>query len=144
MSMSPCPCLHVRVSMSMSPSLHVSMSPFLHVSMSLFYVSMFPCSISMSPCFRFRKQKTELTENGNLRCFAANGKRKQQTSVCLLQAETENRSLFSLVGKGNQRLLFQQPRPSMIICWELCAVGQASNYQNIGLKFAGVERLRRS
>jgi hypothetical protein len=38
-------------------------------------------------------------ENGNFRLFAANGKRKWQTSVCLLQTETGNGSLFSLVGK---------------------------------------------
>jgi hypothetical protein len=30
---------------------------------------------------------------------AAKGKRKQQTSVCLPQTETENGSLYSLVGK---------------------------------------------
>jgi hypothetical protein len=45
----------------------------------------------------FHKQKTELTENGNFRLFAANGKWKRQTSVCLL--DTGNESLFSLVGK---------------------------------------------
>jgi hypothetical protein len=44
-----------------------------------------------------RIRKTELTENGNFRLFAANGKRKRQTSVCFLQ--TEIGSLFSLVGK---------------------------------------------
>jgi hypothetical protein len=31
--------------------------------------------------------------------FRKNGKRKWQTSICWLQRETENRSLFSLVGK---------------------------------------------
>jgi hypothetical protein len=31
----------------------------------------------------------ELTENGNFRLFAANGKRKRQTSVCLLETEME-------------------------------------------------------
>ncbi len=35
--------------------------------------------------------------NGNFRLFAANGKRKRRTSVCLLQKETVNGSLFSLV-----------------------------------------------
>jgi hypothetical protein len=39
----------------------------------------------------------ELTENGNFRLFVANGKR--QTSLCLLQRETENGGLFSLVGR---------------------------------------------
>jgi hypothetical protein len=36
----------------------------------------------------FRKRKMEITENGNLRLFAANRKWKVRTSVCLLQAET--------------------------------------------------------
>jgi hypothetical protein len=43
--------------------------------------------------------ETELTENSNFRLFAANGKRKQQTSVYLPQMEKKNRSLFSLLGK---------------------------------------------
>jgi hypothetical protein len=30
------------------------------------------------------KRQTELTENGNFRLFAANGKRKRQISVCFL------------------------------------------------------------
>ncbi len=30
-------------------------------------------------------QKMELMENGSVRLYAANGKEKQQTSVCLLQ-----------------------------------------------------------
>jgi hypothetical protein len=38
-------------------------------------------------------------EKGNFRLYAANGKRKRQTSVCLLQTETENISFFSMVGK---------------------------------------------
>jgi hypothetical protein len=38
-------------------------------------------------------------ENGDLCLFAANGKRKWQTSICLLQMEKENGSLFSFVGK---------------------------------------------
>jgi hypothetical protein len=46
----------------------------------------------------FRKQKMELTENGNFRLFAENRKQKRQTSVCLLKMETENESLSSLVG----------------------------------------------
>jgi hypothetical protein len=41
----------------------------------------------------FRKWKTELTENGNFRLLAANGKRERQTSV-LLKTETENGSFF--------------------------------------------------
>jgi hypothetical protein len=38
-------------------------------------------------------------ENGNFHFFTANGKRKRQTSVCLLDMETESGSLFFLVGK---------------------------------------------
>jgi hypothetical protein len=34
-------------------------------------------------------------ENGNFRLFAANGERKWQTSVCLLQMETGNGISFS-------------------------------------------------
>ncbi len=65
--MTPCPCLHVHLSMSMSPCPcfhvhiscpclhdHVSTSPCpcLHVSISsCLYFSMFLCLISMSPCF---------------------------------------------------------------------------------------------
>jgi hypothetical protein len=37
--------------------------------------------------------------NGNFHLFVANKKRKWQTSICLLQTEMENGSLFSLVGK---------------------------------------------
>jgi hypothetical protein len=39
-------------------------------------------------------RKMELTENSNFQLFAANGKRKRQTSVCLLQTETVNGRLF--------------------------------------------------
>ncbi len=42
----------------------------------------------------------ELKENGNFCLFAANGKRKQQTSVCFLQ--TENGSLFSLIANNKR------------------------------------------
>ncbi len=69
-----------------SPCFHISISPCFHVSISMFT--------------EFLKQKAELTENFNIHLFAANRKRKRQTSVCLLQTETENGSLFSLVGKG--------------------------------------------
>jgi hypothetical protein len=47
----------------------------------------------------FRKQKTELTENGNFLFFSVNGKWKWQLSVCLLPTETENGVLLSLVDK---------------------------------------------
>jgi hypothetical protein len=41
----------------------------------------------------------ELPENSNFCLFAAKGKWKQQTGVCLMQMGTENKSLFSLVSK---------------------------------------------
>jgi hypothetical protein len=106
-SMSSCACLRVHV--SMSPFFHVSMSRCIHVSVSMFprlhlhgsvshclhvyvhvYVSMFP---------KFRKRKTELMGNGNIHLFAADGKRKRQISVCLLQTETEKGRVSSIVGK---------------------------------------------
>jgi hypothetical protein len=73
------------------------MSPFFHVSYICLHASMSP-----SLCLHVSgilQTETELTENGNFRLFAANGKRKQQTSISLLQMETENGSLFSLVCK---------------------------------------------
>jgi hypothetical protein len=47
----------------------------------------------------FRKRKAELTENVNFRLFVAtkNGNGKLPFVSC--KPETENRSLFSLVGK---------------------------------------------
>jgi hypothetical protein len=39
------------------------------------------------------------TNDGNLRLFAPSGKGKRQTSIYLLQTETENASLFSFVSK---------------------------------------------
>jgi hypothetical protein len=62
----------------------------------------------------FRKRIIKLMESGNFRLLAANGKRKWQTSVCLLQMETENRSLFSLAVDGNRRFLCQQKYPSTV------------------------------
>jgi hypothetical protein len=41
----------------------------------------------------------ELTGKGNFRLLAAKGKRKRQTTICLLPTEMENESLFFLVGK---------------------------------------------
>jgi hypothetical protein len=41
-------------------------------------------------------KKMELTEYGNFRLFAATGKRKRQTSIYLLQTETENGSFLFL------------------------------------------------
>jgi hypothetical protein len=38
-------------------------------------------------------------EDSNFHLFAANIKRKWQTAICLLEMETENKSLFFLVGK---------------------------------------------
>jgi hypothetical protein len=101
--MSPCPCLYVRVSMSMSlcPCLHVyvakSPCPCLHFSMFSCLISIFPC-----PCLHvagIHKGKTELIGNSNFCLFAASGKRKRLTSIGLLQTKTENGSLFALIGK---------------------------------------------
>jgi hypothetical protein len=105
-SLSPCRYIHIHG--SISPCLHVSTSPCLHVSISP--CSMSPClclhvSVSPSLCLHvhvsmfpeFCKRKTELMENGNFCLLVGNGKRKRQTSICLLQ--TKNRSLFSLVSK---------------------------------------------
>jgi hypothetical protein len=41
----------------------------------------------------FRKWKAKLTENGNFRLLAENGKQERQTSI-LLKTETENGSFF--------------------------------------------------
>jgi hypothetical protein len=41
----------------------------------------------------------KLSENGNFHLFAANGKWKWQTSICMVQIEMGNGSLFSPVGK---------------------------------------------
>jgi hypothetical protein len=86
LSMSPCQYLPVNISLSMSPRqcLPVNVSP----SMSpCLYLSTFPCLMSMSLCLssmsmfpEFRKRKT-LTSVYLLK--------KWQTSVCLLQTETE-------------------------------------------------------
>jgi hypothetical protein len=50
--------------------------------------------------------------------FAANGKWKRQSSVCLLQTKTEYGSLFTWWANntvnGNGRLLFQQMCPSIL------------------------------
>ncbi len=89
----------------------MSMSPWFHVSMSLcFYVSIPQClHVFMSPCpcsclHVSGIPQTELTDNGtnrqrNFHLFSAIGKQKQQTSLCLLQKETENGLSFSLVSK---------------------------------------------
>jgi hypothetical protein len=61
------------------------------------FASVFRLIFPMSLCFP--KREPELTENGKFCSFSANGKWKWQTSVCLLQTEKENGSLFSLVGK---------------------------------------------
>ncbi len=116
-SMFPCPhgCFHVSI--SLSPCLYVSMSPCFHVSTS----PMSPClHVLMSPCLlvhissfpEVRKQKTEQTEYNT----SVNGKQKQHSFVCLLQADTENIHLFSSSRQminSNRWLLFQQTCPSM-------------------------------
>ncbi len=88
----------------MSPC-HVFLSPCLHVSMSHVYVSMFDIpmsaclyvSVHVSMCPEFRTRNYGTKGKQKLPLFAANGKRKRQTSVCFLR--TDNGSLFSLVGK---------------------------------------------
>jgi hypothetical protein len=52
----------------------------------------------MSPYFQNLANEKGTKENGNFCLFAANGKRKRQTSVCLLQT-----------------VLFQQTCPSMTV-----------------------------
>jgi hypothetical protein len=84
-----------------------------------------PC-LHVSQCFQnSANKKPELTENRNFRLFAANTKGKRQTSICLLQMETENWK-FVFIGRqtinSNRRLLFQQTCPSLEIsrkatCW---------------------------
>jgi hypothetical protein len=108
LSMSPIsmfPSLH---GVSMSPRLHGSTSPCFHVSI---YMSLcFNVHVSMFP--DIRKRETGLTENGT------NGKRqikfvfykrKRQTSVRLVQTETED---FCLLGRqminDNRRLLLEK------------------------------------
>jgi hypothetical protein len=81
---------------SMAQWLNGSMASCLHVSMCLH-----------SPCLHLhvseiQQTETKLTVNGIFSLFAANGKGKWQTSVCLLKTETENRNLFALVGNRKQ------------------------------------------
>jgi hypothetical protein len=59
----------------------------------------------------FRNRKTELTENGNFRLFAAKG--KQKTSIFLLQMEVYFLGRETI--NSNRQLLFQQTCPSMHI-----------------------------
>jgi hypothetical protein len=50
--------------------------------------------VSIAMFLEFRKRKTEFTENGIFRLFYANGKRKWQTSSCLLQTEKKKGVCF--------------------------------------------------
>jgi hypothetical protein len=111
--MSPCPCLHVfmYVSMSscMSSCLHVCllvfMSRCLYVSMSqCLQVSLSPCvNVSMSPCLHVH---VSITEN------RTNRKRQLLYVFCKRKTETANftNSCFpwSAKDKWYRRLLFQQ------------------------------------
>ncbi len=67
-------------------------------------------SIYMLPFQYIYIRKTELTDNGKFRLFAANRKRQRQTSVCFMQTGKWKRK-FVFLGrrtiKGNRRLLFQ-------------------------------------
>jgi hypothetical protein len=128
-SMSPCLRVSMCLMyVSVCPCVHVSMCPCLrfciHVNVSCFNVSMSTClHLYVSMILEFRGSKRLIqkkfrlkflkslsvdtlrqTENGTngkhqLLLFCCKGKRKRQTSVSLLQSETENGSLFSLVGK---------------------------------------------
>ncbi len=85
------PCLYFHVSMSPSPYLHVIMSLCLHVSKSMssrFRISAFP--------------QTENGTNGEqeISFVFANGKREQQTSICLLQTEV---CRFSICWRRNKQ-----------------------------------------
>ncbi len=115
MFMSPWPCLHVYVfkcpyiyfHVFMYNVVHVFMYPFLHVSTSHVYIPKFAClhlqvSVYVSPCFwNSANGKHNLWKTATSVCLQQmeNGTRKRQASFCLLQTETENGSLFSLVNK---------------------------------------------
>jgi hypothetical protein len=85
--------------------------------MHMLYVYVF-----MSICISI--QKTKLVKNGNFRSFAANGKREWQTSVCLLQTEMENGSLFSLL--ANDKMVIDDCCFSK--CAHLCSFNQKNNH----------------
>jgi hypothetical protein len=59
----------------------------------------------------------EPTENGSFCLFAANGKRKQQASVCLLQTENGNSTLplFAANGNGKRKYVFLGRQMIMVI-----------------------------
>jgi hypothetical protein len=71
----------------------VSSLPFESAAYTSIYVYMYMLPFQ----YIYTVQRMELMENSNFRLFAANGKRKWQTSVCFLQ--TENLSLFALGAK---------------------------------------------
>ncbi len=113
------PCLHVHISRSMSPCF---ISPCFHVSMSM--SSCFHVSITMSPFLLVHVShvlgipQTENETNGkwHLPFVCCKRKTKTLTSVCLLQTETVNGRLFSLVSKRYMVIddcLFQQTCQSM-------------------------------
>jgi hypothetical protein len=66
---------------------------------------------------------SELTENGNTRLFAANGKRKRQTFVCL---QKNGKRKFVFLGRqtinGNRRLLFSTNLPHRCCFWSLLVI----------------------
>jgi hypothetical protein len=128
-SMSPCPCPHASMSqcvhVSMPPCLHLSISPSFYVFMSMstsFYVSM-----SSSPCLYVLMSlslyvsgvpQTKNATNGKLqlRLFSSNREQKRQTSICLLQTETENGSLFSLVGNLKSTIAVSANVQTCLLC----------------------------
>jgi hypothetical protein len=114
-SMFPCLHLHVSISMSPSPCLH------LHVSIAMSSCLYVHVSMSMSPCPCFHVSRILQTENGT------NRKRGLPFVCCKGKTETANLRLFAADGNGkrkfffpwsaklsnNRRLLFLQTCPSM-------------------------------
>jgi hypothetical protein len=125
MSMPPCPCLHVHV--SMSPCINFSMFQCLHV-----YVSMLPClhlNFSMSPCLHVFMSpchnvlmfpQTENVTSGKRQLPFVFCKRKTETAnLRFVAANVNGKQKFVFLGRqtinGNRRLLFQITCPSMLV-----------------------------
>jgi hypothetical protein len=88
-SMLPCPrpCCHVYVHVAMSLSIFLCFCPCFHVLVHLHVlitekIRLPPNSRNSLPWTPYCKPQSKLTENGNFHLFAANGKRKWETSVC--------------------------------------------------------------
>ncbi len=91
---------NISMSMSLCPCFRVILSPCIHV-----HVSTFP---------KFRKRKTELTENGNFVRFMQTETANFSSSV----ANGNGKRTFVFLGRpttnGKRRMLFQKTCPSMI------------------------------